>query len=77
MTRKRNLKVCKPSLRVDVPERAHPVDDEAIILDGRLEALQAVPCRQNTQSTYGLCVDMCVQVMLQRKVTVRQIGTVD
>ena len=39
----RDLVVGQAALGVDVPERAHPVDDEAVVFDRSLEALQAVP----------------------------------
>lgn len=39
-----DFEVRKPALGVHVPERADTVDDEAVVRNGRLEALQAVPC---------------------------------
>lgn len=39
-----NLVECEAALAVTCAERAHAVDDEAVILDRRLEALLAVPC---------------------------------
>lgn len=38
-----DLEVGEPALGVRGAERAHAVDDEGVGLDGRLEALQAVP----------------------------------
>lgn len=66
VSRKSNLKVGQPSFRVDVPERAHAIDDETVILNGCLEALQAVPYRTMIQSLYGLNVDTRLQVMLKK-----------
>ncbi len=48
MSAQRNLEVGQAALGVDVPERAHTVDDEAVVLDRSLEALQAVPCGAQT-----------------------------
>ena len=36
------------ALGVDPPERAHAVDDEAVVLDRLLEALLSAPCRSST-----------------------------
>lgn len=43
MSAQRDLVVCEPPLGVHVAQRAHAVDDEAILFDRGLEALQAVP----------------------------------
>lgn len=39
-----DLEVCEPALGVRRAQRADAVDNEAIVSDGRLEALQAAPC---------------------------------
>ena len=49
MARERDLKVCQASLRVDVSECAHAIDNEAVVLYRRLEALQAVPYSKMVQ----------------------------
>ena len=39
-----DLEVCEPALGVRRAQGADTVDDEAIVCDRRLEALQAAPC---------------------------------
>ena len=53
MARERDLKVCQASLRVDVSECAHAIDNEAVVLYRRLEALQAVPYSKMVQRMCG------------------------
>ena len=38
-----NFEVCQAALGVSRTERAHAIDDEAVLLDRRLEALRSVP----------------------------------
>ena len=47
MSAQGDLIVGQAALGVDVPERAHPVDDEAVVFDRSLETLEAVPCGAN------------------------------
>lgn len=49
----RDLVVRQPALGVRVSKRAHAVDDEAVVLDRRLEALQAVPCMKAESPVTG------------------------
>lgn len=48
MSAESDLVVGQAALAVARAERTHPVDNEAVVLDRRLEALQAVPCTINS-----------------------------
>lgn len=43
MSAQGDLVVGQAALGVDVPESAHPVDDEAVVFNRSLEALQTIP----------------------------------
>ena len=43
MSAERDLVEGQPALGVGRPQSAHPVDDEAVVFNRSLEALQAIP----------------------------------
>ena len=43
MTAKSNFVICQTALGMHIPQGANAVNNESVILYGRLEALQAIP----------------------------------
>ena len=43
MTAESDFEVCQATLGVSRTERAHAIDDEAVLLDRRLETLLSIP----------------------------------
>lgn len=55
----------QPAFGVRGPERAHAIDDEAVVGNGGLETLQSVPCKWSAfNGRAGMCTKRCLQVML-------------